>query len=388
MTLDDAEAFAVAQGWPRFRGEQVWRWVHDHGVARLRRDDEPVAATLRAELAERATIGSARRSPRSRPRATARASSGWSPHDGAVDRERAHPRRRQDHAVHLVAGRLRGRLPVLRDREARARAQPRRRRDRRSGLPRARGCSPRSSPAAGSRTSSTWGWASRSTTTTTWCTSLRILTARQGRQAVAAPDHGVDRRASCPSSRSSAPRTCGRTSRCRSTRRTTRSATRSCRSTASGTSRKLLARAARVPARAAPPDHVRVRAARRRQRLAARRARSSRSCCAASSARSTSSRGTRTPRRRTQRPTRGGDRRVPERVQAARPADVPAHAARRRHRRRVRPAREPLATARRSCRCACARAGRSPIGPAARASSRRGSIASRMTSDRRHHARC
>ncbi len=32
MTLDDAEAFALAQGWPRFRGEQIWRWVHDHGV--------------------------------------------------------------------------------------------------------------------------------------------------------------------------------------------------------------------------------------------------------------------------------------------------------------------------------------------------------------------
>jgi 23S rRNA (adenine2503-C2)-methyltransferase len=32
MTLDEAQAFAVAQGWPRFRGEQIWRWVHDRGV--------------------------------------------------------------------------------------------------------------------------------------------------------------------------------------------------------------------------------------------------------------------------------------------------------------------------------------------------------------------
>src|SRR5262245_45920596 len=32
MTLEQAEAFAVEQGWPRFRGEQVWRWVHDKGV--------------------------------------------------------------------------------------------------------------------------------------------------------------------------------------------------------------------------------------------------------------------------------------------------------------------------------------------------------------------
>lgn len=32
MTLPDAEAFAVAQGWPRFRGEQAWRWVHGRGA--------------------------------------------------------------------------------------------------------------------------------------------------------------------------------------------------------------------------------------------------------------------------------------------------------------------------------------------------------------------
>jgi len=32
ITLDEAEAFAVAQGWPRFRGEQIWRWVHDQGA--------------------------------------------------------------------------------------------------------------------------------------------------------------------------------------------------------------------------------------------------------------------------------------------------------------------------------------------------------------------
>ena len=32
MTLEEAEAFAVTQGWQRFRGEQVWSWVHDKGV--------------------------------------------------------------------------------------------------------------------------------------------------------------------------------------------------------------------------------------------------------------------------------------------------------------------------------------------------------------------
>jgi 23S rRNA (adenine2503-C2)-methyltransferase len=56
MTLDDAEAFAVAQGWPRFRGEQVWRWVHQHGV---RSFDEMsnLPRDVRADLATRAQIG-------------------------------------------------------------------------------------------------------------------------------------------------------------------------------------------------------------------------------------------------------------------------------------------------------------------------------------------
>ena len=56
-------------------------------------------------------------------------------------------------------------------------------------------------------------------------TSLRILTARQGRRARRSGGSRCRRRASCRSSSGSAARTCGRTSRCRSTRRTTRSAT-------------------------------------------------------------------------------------------------------------------------------------------------------------------
>ena len=32
MTLAGAEEFALAQGWPKFRGEQIWRWIHDKGV--------------------------------------------------------------------------------------------------------------------------------------------------------------------------------------------------------------------------------------------------------------------------------------------------------------------------------------------------------------------
>jgi 23S rRNA (adenine2503-C2)-methyltransferase len=32
MTLEETEAFFVAKGWPRYRGEQVWRWAHSKGV--------------------------------------------------------------------------------------------------------------------------------------------------------------------------------------------------------------------------------------------------------------------------------------------------------------------------------------------------------------------
>jgi 23S rRNA (adenine2503-C2)-methyltransferase len=57
MTLPDAEAWAVSQGWPRFRGEQVWRWVHDRG-ARSFEEMSNLPRSVRAELAERAQIGS------------------------------------------------------------------------------------------------------------------------------------------------------------------------------------------------------------------------------------------------------------------------------------------------------------------------------------------
>ena len=56
MTLPDAEAFAVAQGWARFRGEQVWRWVHQHGVRSF--DEMPnLPRDVRTDLATRAQIG-------------------------------------------------------------------------------------------------------------------------------------------------------------------------------------------------------------------------------------------------------------------------------------------------------------------------------------------
>ncbi len=56
MTLADAEAFAMAQGWQRFRGEQVWRWVHDKG-ARSFEEMTNLSQATRDELAAKATIG-------------------------------------------------------------------------------------------------------------------------------------------------------------------------------------------------------------------------------------------------------------------------------------------------------------------------------------------
>jgi 23S rRNA (adenine2503-C2)-methyltransferase len=56
MTLDEAEAFSAAQGWPRFRGEQIWRWVHDK-AARSFDDMTNLGRETRARLAETATIG-------------------------------------------------------------------------------------------------------------------------------------------------------------------------------------------------------------------------------------------------------------------------------------------------------------------------------------------
>jgi len=56
LTLPETEEWFVAQGQARFRGEQVWRWIHGKG-ARTWDEMTNVSATLRAELATRATIG-------------------------------------------------------------------------------------------------------------------------------------------------------------------------------------------------------------------------------------------------------------------------------------------------------------------------------------------
>jgi len=57
MTLADAIAFAEAQGWPTFRGEQIWRWVHDKGV-RTFAEMTNLPVNIRDELPARAHLGS------------------------------------------------------------------------------------------------------------------------------------------------------------------------------------------------------------------------------------------------------------------------------------------------------------------------------------------
>jgi 23S rRNA (adenine2503-C2)-methyltransferase len=56
LTLDGAIALVVELGLPKFRGEQVWRWVHAHGVTSFDQMTN-VAKDARARIAERATIG-------------------------------------------------------------------------------------------------------------------------------------------------------------------------------------------------------------------------------------------------------------------------------------------------------------------------------------------
>jgi 23S rRNA (adenine2503-C2)-methyltransferase len=56
LTLQQAQDFAVSLGWQRFRGEQIWRWVHGKR-ARSIEEMTNLSKDVRTELAQRATIG-------------------------------------------------------------------------------------------------------------------------------------------------------------------------------------------------------------------------------------------------------------------------------------------------------------------------------------------
>ena len=119
---DGLAAFCEQLGEKRFRATQLFRWIHQRGA----RDFDAMtdlAKSLRDKLArQRRGRGAAGRQ---------RAGVGRRHDQVAVrrrrrrrGRDRLHPRGRPRHAVHLVAGRLRGRLPLLLDRPPGLQPQP------------------------------------------------------------------------------------------------------------------------------------------------------------------------------------------------------------------------------------------------------------------------
>ena len=56
LTLPETTAFAASIGWPAFRGEQVWRWVHEHGVTSFDKMTN-LSSAMREELAKKAELG-------------------------------------------------------------------------------------------------------------------------------------------------------------------------------------------------------------------------------------------------------------------------------------------------------------------------------------------
>jgi 23S rRNA (adenine2503-C2)-methyltransferase len=57
LSLPEAEAFVQGElGEPRYRGQQIWRWVHARGVTSIDQMTD-LSRPLRARLAERATLG-------------------------------------------------------------------------------------------------------------------------------------------------------------------------------------------------------------------------------------------------------------------------------------------------------------------------------------------
>ena len=204
-----------------------------------------VPATLREALERdhRADAADAGHGPdRARRHAQARLPHARRPRD----RVGADPRRgrgpEQADPVHLVAGRLRDRLPLLRDRDARLRAPPGRGRDRRAGLPRDR------AGRAGAPTNLVFmGMGEPLHNYDNVVARARAARAPVGRRVLAAPDHGVDGRPGArdrEAGRAEAraqPRDLAQRDHRRGARRG------SCRSTRSGRSRALLDAARRFP---------------------------------------------------------------------------------------------------------------------------------------------
>ena len=143
--LDGLAPSASGSARSAFARTQLFRWIHQKGVSRLRRDVRPGASRCATSWPAWPTVQP--------PAVAQRAGLGRRHHQVAVRRRRrqcgrdgVHPRGRPRHAVRVVAGRLRGRLPLLLHRPPGLQPQPEHGRDRRpsSGLPStgcASGCS-------------------------------------------------------------------------------------------------------------------------------------------------------------------------------------------------------------------------------------------------------
>ena len=166
LSTDARKAALQALGQPAFRADQVARHYFGNLTRDAGRDDRP-PERHRAAIADGDAAGAADPGPQPRHRRRRH------PQDAV-----AGPRRHADrvgadalpgprHAVRLLAGRLRDGLPVLRHRPGRPGPQPVDRRDRRAGPPRRPGRPATASSATrtGCPTSSSWGWGSRSPTT-------------------------------------------------------------------------------------------------------------------------------------------------------------------------------------------------------------------------------
>ena len=201
LTHAETRAFAGTLGVEPYRGDQIFRWVHGRRVARVEAMTD-LAKELRARVADAAevrtlAVDAEQVSKDGTRKLRLRTDDGRmietvlipdgdaaAPDDDLEEESgasagapaaRALSQAAQAHAVRVVAGRLRARLQLLRDRAARLRAPADGRRDCRPGLSRAghrrrarartirRGApAPIASP-----TSSSWAWASRCTTTRT-----------------------------------------------------------------------------------------------------------------------------------------------------------------------------------------------------------------------------
>ena len=142
-----------------YRADQIAGWLYRRGVDDFERDDGPRGPAARAPRGVLGDPGPRDRGPR--PVAGRHGQGHPARPRRGRDRIRADSGGGPDDALHLDTGRLFDGVQLLRHRVARVPPQPDDGRDRRPDLPHARRPWRR---VAGSRTSSSWAWASRCST--------------------------------------------------------------------------------------------------------------------------------------------------------------------------------------------------------------------------------